>query len=213
MVNSSSELGGPVASRETPKRPAATPWNCYNSMVTPERTMGFTSVHLSKLLVLESDTLPGTNMEVEKDLFVLDFMVFQGAILHFHVSSRECILYSLSIKTHQFRKHVREIDQRSAGREGPSFLPVLIANIHPQSIHGADIYVPLCTYIGVVWGFNMGSMYSIYPTPPSTSSEGIWTLQTHPSPTFSEGTWKSRDIYIYILGPGIFTFVFGSTSA
>ena len=32
-----------------------------------------------------------------------------------------------------------------------------------------------------------------YPTPPSTCSEGVWTLQTHPSPTFSEGAWRPRD--------------------
>ena len=36
-------------------------------------------------------TLPGINMEVENLLVVEDFMVFQGAIFHFHVSSRECI--------------------------------------------------------------------------------------------------------------------------
>ena len=36
-------------------------------------------------------TLPGINMEVENRLVVEDFMVFQGAIFHFHVSSRECI--------------------------------------------------------------------------------------------------------------------------
>ena len=30
-------------------------------------------------------------MEVENLLVVEDFMVFQGAIFHFHVSSRECI--------------------------------------------------------------------------------------------------------------------------
>ena len=28
---------------------------------------------------------------------------------------------------------------------------------------------------------------------PSTSSEGTWTLQTHLSPTFGEGTWIPRD--------------------
>ena len=30
-------------------------------------------------------------MEVENHLFVVDFMVFQGTILHFHVSFRECM--------------------------------------------------------------------------------------------------------------------------
>ena len=41
-------------------------------------------------------TLPGINMEVENHLFVVDFVVLQGAILHFHVSSRECELNSAS---------------------------------------------------------------------------------------------------------------------
>ena len=36
-------------------------------------------------------TLPGTNMEVENHLFVVEHGLPGGAILHFHVSSRECI--------------------------------------------------------------------------------------------------------------------------
>ena len=33
-------------------------------------------------------------------LFVVDFMVFQGAIFHFHVSSRECVLAGKKEHTH-----------------------------------------------------------------------------------------------------------------
>ena len=36
------------------------------------------------------DTLPGTNMEVENHLFVVENGLPFGAILHFHVSSGEC---------------------------------------------------------------------------------------------------------------------------
>ena len=41
-------------------------------------------------------TPPGTNMEVDNHL--LWKMVFQGAILHFHVSSRECSLWRCNTK-------------------------------------------------------------------------------------------------------------------
>ena len=34
------------------------------------------------------------------------------------------------------------------------------------------------------------------PRAPSTS-EGIWALQTHPSPTFSGGTWSPRGCMVY----------------
>ena len=45
-------------------------------------------------------------MEVENHLFIVEFMVFQGAILHFHVSSRECIPCSFFVSNSDFLQPV-----------------------------------------------------------------------------------------------------------
>ena len=49
--------------------------------------------------VFGRNTLPETNMEAENPLFVEDFMVFQGTIVHF--CSRECDSWILTEGSYQ----------------------------------------------------------------------------------------------------------------
>ena len=70
------------------------PWTNSEKQCNVDERNSFPSLHLGLLrdagsiLTLVPSTLSGTNMEVENPLFVEDFMVFQGAMFHFHVSSR-----------------------------------------------------------------------------------------------------------------------------